>query len=143
MLPFRSLSLLSTNYNNFLFILLLLCFLFVWFIIFLYNALFIFLLFFYYSLNAFLLLLLSWKRKEMFSYFPWSYYGTSWARIWTFWKFLRKYVATKVTATLKKSYQFDLEHYFEENEFVIQVVIAHFVPILKYRNHLTELIFLR
>ena len=47
---------------------------------------------------------------------------------------------TKFTTTLKKSFQIGLKRYFEENEYVI-LVIAHFVPILKCQNLLTELLF--
>ena len=50
--------------------------------------------------------------------------------------FSDKYVrlTAKCTTTLKKSFQIPLERYFEENQYVIQVVTAHFVPILKCQN---------
>ena len=61
--------------------------------------------------------------------------------------FLRKYVriTTKFTTTFKKSFQIGLECYFQEsvhNEYVMQVVNAHSVPILKCQNLLTEFLLL-
>ena len=94
-----------------------------------------------------LLSLQTWKLHEMFTHFQWSYYGTTWARIGTFWIFWRYYVritfwiftrnyvriTTKSTTTLKS-------HSKLIEDAILKRLIK--IPIWKYQNLFTELVFM-